>query len=55
MLTACPRHDLQERGGKSVLFADPKQIDDEQKQKLVRCFTCALAVDRLKIKSATSA
>ena len=30
-------------GGKSVLFADPKDIDDEQKQRLVRSFACALA------------
>jgi glutamate dehydrogenase (NAD(P)+) len=30
-------------GGKSVLFADPKRIDDQRKQQLVRSFACALA------------
>jgi glutamate dehydrogenase (NAD(P)+) len=30
-------------GGKSVLFADPKRIDAQRKQQLVRSFACALA------------
>ena len=33
-------------GGKSVLFADPRQIDEQRKQQLVRSFACALAGER---------
>ncbi len=33
-------------GGKSVLFADPKQIDDQEKQRMVRSFACALAGEK---------
>lgn len=34
---------LSHGGGKSVLFADPKRIDEQHKQQLVRAFACALA------------
>ncbi len=33
-------------GGKSVLFADPKQTDEQHKQQLVRAFACALADEK---------